>query len=144
MKCKFADAGEVNTCLLEQLIVGSRHKTVQEKLLEKGDQLSSLDEGLEVARTHEATATQMAQLTGSRSASVSPADISFVKKSAPKRSKDFKKKKRVVNSVGRKTMIVQYAQLDQLSVISVRNKGTLLLCAGRSNDRVTLYICAAR
>ncbi|XP_065176961.1 uncharacterized protein K02A2.6-like [Sycon ciliatum] len=92
VKCKFADAGEVNTRLLEQLIVGTRHKTVQEKLLEKGDQLSSLDEGLEVARTHEATATQMAQLTGSRSASVSPADVSFVKKSAPKRSKDFKKK----------------------------------------------------
>ena len=62
-KCKFSDATEVETRLMEQLIVGTRFKAVQEKLLEKGDSLSSLDAALDVARTHEATVSQMAELS---------------------------------------------------------------------------------
>ena len=91
VKCKFKDVAEINTRLLEQLIIGTRHKSVQERLLEKGDQLKSLDEALEIAGTQEATVSQMAQLSVT-----SPADLSFVKKSAPKKSKKFvwtKKKK---------------------------------------------------
>ena len=64
MKCNFLDNGEVDMRLLEQLIVGIRHKAVQEKLLEKGDNLLSLGEALEVARTHEAMLLQMVQLSG--------------------------------------------------------------------------------
>ena len=50
-KCKFADILEVNTRLIEQLIVGTKHVAVQEKLLEKGDALASLDAALDIART---------------------------------------------------------------------------------------------
>ena len=64
-KCKFVDSSEVDFRLVEQLIVGTRHKSVQEKLLEKGDTLSSLDAALEISRTHEATMSQMAQLSPS-------------------------------------------------------------------------------
>ena len=63
-KCKFSDAAETDTRLMEQLIIGTRYKAVQEKLLEKGDRLSSLDEAMDIARTHEATVTQMAELSG--------------------------------------------------------------------------------
>ena len=36
-KCKFADVGETHVRLIEQIIVGTKHVAVQEKLLEKGD-----------------------------------------------------------------------------------------------------------
>ena len=45
-----------------QLIVGTKHAEVQEKLLEKGDSLSSLDMALETARTFEGTKDQLARL----------------------------------------------------------------------------------
>ena len=35
-KCKFADVGETHVRLIEQIIVGTKHVAVQEKLLEKG------------------------------------------------------------------------------------------------------------
>ena len=54
-KCKFADQLETNTRLTEQLIVGTKHVQVQEKLLEKGDGLASLDAAMDIARTFEAT-----------------------------------------------------------------------------------------
>ena len=60
--CSFADEADLCTRLVEQLIVGTRHRSVQEKLLERGDQLTTLDEALDIARTHEATIRQMAQL----------------------------------------------------------------------------------
>ena len=54
---------EVNTRHIEQLIVGTKHVAVQEKLLEKGDALASLDAALDIiARTYEATKARVAQL----------------------------------------------------------------------------------
>ena len=44
-KCKFSKQAETETQLVEQLIVGTRHTEVQEKLLEKGDSLSSFGIG---------------------------------------------------------------------------------------------------
>ena len=61
-KCKFRDTTEVGERLIEQLIIGTRHTKVQEKLLEKGEKLT-LDTAIDVARTHEATLTHMKQLT---------------------------------------------------------------------------------
>ena len=48
--------------LMEQLIVGTNHVQIQEKLLEKGDSLSSLDAALDIARTYEATKSHVAQM----------------------------------------------------------------------------------
>ena len=59
-KCKFTDIQEIDTRLIEQLIIGMRHVTVQEKLLEKGDSLASLDAALGIARTYEATKAHVA------------------------------------------------------------------------------------
>ena len=56
------DSAETETQLVEQLIVGTKHTEVQEKLLEKGDSLSSFDMALETARTFEATKDQLAKL----------------------------------------------------------------------------------
>ena len=53
---------EVNTRLIEQLIVGTKHVAVQEKFLEKGDAFASLDAALDIARTYEATKAHVAQL----------------------------------------------------------------------------------
>ena len=61
-KCKFTDVMETNIRLTEQLIVGTRHREVQEKLLEKGDALDSLDTALDIARTYEATQAHLAQM----------------------------------------------------------------------------------
>ena len=61
-KCKFWSQAETETRLVEQLIVGTKHAEVQEKMLEKGDSLSSLDMALETARTFEATKDQLARL----------------------------------------------------------------------------------
>ena len=61
-KCKFTDILETNIRLIEQLIVGTKHVQIQEKLLEKGDSLSSLDAALDIARTYEATKSHVAQL----------------------------------------------------------------------------------
>ena len=69
-KCKFADVGETHVRLIEQIIVGTKHVAVQEKLLEKGDALSSLDAALDIARTYEATKSHVAQLQSTSSSTV--------------------------------------------------------------------------
>ena len=61
-KCKFADILEVNTHLIEQLIVGTKHVAFQEKLLEKGGTLASLDAALHIARIYGATMAHVTQL----------------------------------------------------------------------------------
>ena len=56
-KCKF-EASELKVRLIEQLIEGTPHKKVQEKLLNKDEKLT-LDDALDVARTYEATKAHM-------------------------------------------------------------------------------------
>ena len=60
-KCKFRDATDLGERLIEQLIIGTKHKKVQERLLSKGESLT-LDEAMDVCRTYEAMLTQMDQL----------------------------------------------------------------------------------
>ena len=60
-KCKFRDQREINERLTEQLIIGTVHAKIQEKLLQKGDELT-LDNAMDIARTHEATLYHMTQL----------------------------------------------------------------------------------
>ena len=49
-RCRFRDNEESDERLIKQLIVGAKHKKVQERLLEKGEQLT-LDEAIDIART---------------------------------------------------------------------------------------------
>jgi len=49
--------------LIEQLIVGTKHKKVQERVLEKGEQLT-LDKVINIARTYDTTQSQMEELDG--------------------------------------------------------------------------------
>ena len=65
-KCKFTDLMETNIRLTEQLIAGTKHVEVQEKLLEKGDALASLEAAMDIARTFEATKAHVAQLQATR------------------------------------------------------------------------------
>ena len=54
---------ETNTRLTEQVIVGTKHVEVQEKLLEKGDALAGLETAMDIARTfrsHKGTCRQAA------------------------------------------------------------------------------------
>jgi hypothetical protein len=53
--------------LIEQLIIGTRHKKVQEFLLGKDDELK-LDDAIDIARPHEATQAHMEQLSTDSSA----------------------------------------------------------------------------
>ena len=62
-RCRLRDNDETDERLIEQLIVGTKHKKVQERLLEKGEQLT-LDEAIDIARTYEATQSQMEELDG--------------------------------------------------------------------------------
>ena len=57
-KCKFRDATETEERLIEQLIIGTKQKKVQERLLEKGEKLK-LDIATDIARTNEATISHM-------------------------------------------------------------------------------------
>ena len=57
-KCKFRDGTDVGERLIEQLIIGTKHKKVQERLLSKGESLM-LDEAMDVFRTYEAMFTQI-------------------------------------------------------------------------------------
>ena len=58
------DLAEMNEHLIEQLIVGRKHKKVQGRLLEK-DKVLSLDEAIiDLGWTHEATLSQLEQLGG--------------------------------------------------------------------------------
>ena len=60
-KCRFRDKIESDELLIEQLIVGRKHKKLQERLLEKGEQLT-FDEAIDIARTYETTTSQLEQL----------------------------------------------------------------------------------
>lgn len=53
-KCRFRDKAESDERIIEQLTVGTKHKQIQEKLLEKSEDLS-LDVAIDIARTYEAT-----------------------------------------------------------------------------------------
>ena len=64
-KYKFRDATETEERLIEQLIIGTKQKKVQERLLEKGEKLK-LDIATDIARTNEATISHMERLTGVR------------------------------------------------------------------------------
>ena len=61
-KCQFADVSESDERIIEQLIIGTRHVRVQEKLIEEGDGLTSLDAAVAIARNFEATQRQMKEL----------------------------------------------------------------------------------
>lgn len=58
-KCRFRDQAEKQ--LLEQLIVGTKYKKVQGRLLVKGEQLT-FNKAIDVPRTYEATVSQLEQL----------------------------------------------------------------------------------
>ena len=74
-KCKFADIVEMNTRLIEQLIIGTQHDYVRGKLLERGDGLASLDEAMDIARTFETTKAHVAQFQSYGSSSSSYATV---------------------------------------------------------------------
>ena len=67
-KCKFWDNTDIEERLIEQLIIGTRHRKVQEKLLGKDGDLK-LDDALDIARTCEATMVHMEQLLGGKTVS---------------------------------------------------------------------------
>lgn len=71
-KCKFSPE-ELNNRLIEQLITGTAHKKVQEKLLNEDEKLT-LDGELNTARTYEATKAHMEAF---HSATVSVESISY-------------------------------------------------------------------
>lgn len=64
-KCKFDPAKEFDEKLIEQLIIGTRHKKVQKTLLGKDDKLT-LDAAMNEARTYEALITHMSQLNSAQ------------------------------------------------------------------------------
>ena len=67
-KCKFSDT-ELESRLIEQIIIGTAHKKVQENLLSKDDKLT-LDAAMDYARTHEATKAHMQALNATTELSV--------------------------------------------------------------------------
>ncbi|PIK48224.1 hypothetical protein BSL78_14910 [Apostichopus japonicus] len=67
-KCKLTDEA-LQEKLIEQLILGTKHKKVQESLLGK-DEKHTLDNAIDIARTHEATQLHMEELTNSSSVNV--------------------------------------------------------------------------
>ena len=62
LKCKFNQA-ELEERLIEQLIVGTRLSELQKELLAKDENLT-LDQALNIGRTHEASISHMSQLRG--------------------------------------------------------------------------------
>ena len=62
-KCNFRDAIESDERLIEQLTVGIKHARIQEKLLSH-DATLTLDGAMDMARTFEATMTDMRQFNG--------------------------------------------------------------------------------
>ena len=60
-KCKFRDTEETEVILIEQLIKGTKHKKVQERLLEK-DEALTLDKAIDISRTYEAKMTHLQEL----------------------------------------------------------------------------------
>ena len=73
-KCKFQDNTDIEERLIEQLIIGTRHRKVQEKLLGKDGDLK-LDDALDIARTCEATMVHMEQLLGEKTVSAIRGDV---------------------------------------------------------------------
>lgn len=67
-KCKYTDAA-LHEKLIEQLILGTRHKKIQESLLKK-DETLTLDTALDIARTYEATQMQLEELTNTGNVNV--------------------------------------------------------------------------
>ena len=53
-KCKFRDTTESGERLIEQIIIGTKHKKIQGRLLSKVEPLT-LDEAIDVCRTYKAT-----------------------------------------------------------------------------------------
>ena len=62
-KCNFRDASETDERLIEQLTVGIKHARIQEKLLSH-DATLTLDDAMDMARTFEATMTDIKQFNG--------------------------------------------------------------------------------
>ena len=62
-KCNLRDAIETDERLIEQLTVGIKHARIQEKLLSH-DATLTLDGAIDMARTFEATMTDMKQFNG--------------------------------------------------------------------------------
>ena len=75
-KCRFRDQQEIDERLIEQLIIGTKHKKAQERILEKADPDLALDQAIDLARTYEATLQHVAQLH-----SESDANIHVIRKS---------------------------------------------------------------
>ena len=92
-KCRFRDKIESDERLIEQLIVGTKHKKIQERLLEKGEQLT-LDEAIDIARTYEATTSQLEQLESEKK------DINAIKGNVNKHCSDKKPMKMKCNNCG--------------------------------------------
>ena len=67
-KCRFTDA-ELEERLIEQLIIGTRERKVQEVLLGK-DETLKLDKAMDIARTREATVNDMKSLAQQGAAAV--------------------------------------------------------------------------
>lgn len=61
-KCKFRDDQEIQERVIEQLIIGTKHTEVQKDLLAKDDKLT-LDQAIDISRSHEASIEHMRQLT---------------------------------------------------------------------------------
>ena len=62
MKCKFSQ-NEAEERLIEQLIVGTNLSELQKELLGRDDKLT-LEQALNIGRTHEASISHMSQLQG--------------------------------------------------------------------------------
>ncbi|XP_048257540.1 uncharacterized protein K02A2.6-like [Haliotis rufescens] len=77
-KCRFGEA-ELKERLIEQLIIGTRIPELQKELLGKDEQMS-LDQAMDIARVHEASINNMAQLQGVQTTKT---DIHQVRKEQP-------------------------------------------------------------
>jgi len=62
-RCRFREKDKSDKHLIKQLVVGTKYKKVQERLLEKGEQLT-LDEAIGIAWIYKATLSQMEELHG--------------------------------------------------------------------------------
>ena len=60
-KCKFRYVKELGERLIEQLIIGTKHRRVQGKLLENNESLC-LDDAIDIARNYEMTHSNLEQL----------------------------------------------------------------------------------
>ena len=92
-KCRFKDKIESDEWLIERLIVGTKHKKIQERLLEKSEQLT-FNEAIDIARTYETTTSQLEQLESDKK------DINAIKGNVNKHSSDKKPTKLKCNNCG--------------------------------------------